>query len=240
MGAQHADLPTLQDALGVTFRDPRLLVEALTHRSFFHEHPETEGRNNERLEFLGDAVFHIVVADELFLRYPDASEGTLTTLRAALVSAESFAAIAEELHLADYVRVSHGEGTIAGRGRQSILADCLEAVVAAVYRDRGLVAARRLVQRLVRPRIADAASRQGTANVKGRLQELVQAAEGVTPFYRVVERSGPVHQERFVVEVVAGDRVLGRGEGVGKRAAEQEAARGALEAQEPQEAQNDA
>jgi ribonuclease III len=220
-------LAELEGALGYAFRTPALLRQALTHRSFEHEHPADGVVANERLEFLGDAIFHFVAADEVFEAYPEAPEGRLTTMRAALVRAESLAAMAEELHLASFIRVSRGESTIDGRGRQSILADALEAVVAAVYKDSGLTAARALVRRLLRPRMG--AARLGAAtNPKGRLQELIQATEGVTPFYRVVERSGPVHATEFVVEVVAGERVRGRGQGIGKRQAEQRAAEQAL------------
>jgi ribonuclease III len=223
-----ADLRSLEEAIGHTFRDPLLLRQALTHRSYRPIDPKNGVPANERLEFLGDAIFHFVAADELYEAFPDAPEGRLTSLRAALVRTESLAALAEELDLAGYLRVSRGESTIDGRGRQSILADTLEAVVAAVYKDAGITRARAVVRKLLRPRLA--AAEGAAANAKGRLQEAIQAAEGVTPFYRVVERSGPVHATEFVVEVLAGDRVLGRGQGVGKRQAEQRAAEHALAA----------
>ena len=226
MVAAEPETSALEAALGHVFRDPLLLRQALTHSSYHHEHPQDEVPANERLEFLGDAVFHFVAADVLYDAFPDAPEGRLTTLRAALVRTESLAAIAEDLDLAPYLRVSRGESTIDGRGRQSILADALEAVIAAVYKDAGLTRARTVVQRLLTPRIAAADPAAG--NAKGRLQETIQAAEGITPFYRVVERSGPVHATEFVVEVVAGDRVLGSGQGIGKRQAEQRAAEHAL------------
>jgi ribonuclease-3 len=224
----------LEDALGHRFATPDLLAQALTHRSYLYEHPDAGELNNERLEFLGDAIFHFVVADELFVRLPAAAEGELTALRAALVCTPSLAAIAEDLDLARFIRASRGEATLEGRGRQSILADALEAVVAAVYRDAGTAAVQDLVRRLIVPRIEGAAAQQVLANAKGRLQERVQATEGLTPFYRVVERSGPVHAEHFVVEALAGERVLGRGAGLGKRQAEQAAARHALAALDAQ------
>ena len=230
MSPQNHPLRRLEETLGYTFQDSAVLEQALTHRSYVHEHPEAGSATNERLEFLGDAILHFSVADELYSRFPDAPEGRLTALRAAVVCTSSLAAIAESLDLAAFLHVSRGEATIDGRGRQSILADALEAVIAAVYQDGSLQQARDLVRRLVGPPIETAAEEQGTANVKGRLQEIIQAAEGVTPHYRVVNRSGPVHAEQFVVEVVAGERVLGRGEGIGKRQAEQEAARLALDA----------
>jgi ribonuclease III len=228
-----ADLRSLEEAIGHSFRDPQLLRQALTHRSYRHAHPEVAPAANERLEFLGDAIFHFVVADELYEAFPDAPEGRLTSLRAALVRTESLAAVAEELNLAGYLRVSRGESTIDGRGRQSILADTLEAVVAAVYKDAGITRARAVVRKLLRPRLAGAEG--AAANAKGQLQEAIQAAEAVTPFYRVVERSGPVHATEFVVEVLAGDRVLGRGRGIGKRQAEQRAAEQALASLAPQD-----
>jgi ribonuclease-3 len=230
MGAQHDDLAALQRALGVSFRNPLILVQALTHRSYVHEHPASGHLTNERLEFLGDSIFHFVAADELYQHYPDAPEGQLTQLRAALVCTPSLAQIAEQLDLAPYIRVSRGEATLEGRGRSSILADTLEAVVAAVYLDQGLRSGQALARRLLRPHVSRAVAEREVANAKGRLQELIQASEGVTPFYRVVERTGPIHEEQFVVDVVAGERVLGRGEGIGKRQAEQRAARAALAA----------
>ena len=219
----------LERALGLTFNDSQLLELALTHRSYAHEHPEEGERNNERLEFLGDAIFQFLVADTLYRRFPETPEGRLTALRAALVSTESFAAIGESLELAPEVRVSRGEAALEGRGRHSILAGCVEAIVAAVYLDAGLPAATELVDRLIEPRLEAVLREDAPVNVKGRLQEIIQAERGVTPAYRVVSRSGPVHAERFTVEVLAGDTVLGTGEGIGKKQAEQRAAAAALE-----------
>jgi ribonuclease III len=218
----------LERALGVTFDNIRLLEQALTHRSYVHEHPEAGSETNERLEFLGDAVFQFLIAELLYDRFPEAAEGALTGLRQALVSTESFAGVGEALDLASAMRASRGEATLEGRGRAGILAGCVEAVVAAVYLDRGLEAAREVVTRLLEPRLEDVLKDERPINVKGRLQEIVQAQRGVTPTYRVVARSGPMHAERFVVEVIADEDVLGQGEGVGKRQAEQEAARNAL------------
>ncbi|HEX2037864.1 MAG TPA: ribonuclease III [Chloroflexota bacterium] len=224
---QPEDLRPLEAALGYTFRDRQRLRQALTHRSYRPDPGQDTAATNERLEFLGDAILHFVAADEVYDKFPAAPEGRLTAMRAALVRTETLAAIAEELSLATYVRVSRGESTIDGRGRQSILADAFEAVVAAIYKDAGLTKARAVVRRLLRPRLT-AIDADATINVKGKLQEAIQAAQGVTPFYRVVDQSGPVHATQFVVEVVAGDRILGRGRGIGKRQAEQRAAEEAL------------
>jgi ribonuclease-3 len=221
----EADLARL---LGVRFRDPKRLTEALTHRSYLHDYPGTAGEANERLEFLGDAILQFVVAEMLCARFPLAPEGELTALRALLVSTAALADVAEGLGLDRFIRASGGEGSLAGRGRARILAGTVEAIVAAVHLDGGIRAARSLATRLLRPRLEAAAHDLHTANVKGRLQEQVQAESGETPRYVIVSRDGPVHAERFRVEVWATDRVLGAGEGTGKRAAEQAAARDAL------------
>ena len=231
----HGSQATLERALGYTFTDPALLRQALTHRSYVHEHPEEGAETNERLEFLGDAIFQFFVSDTLYRRFPAHAEGQLTALRAAVVSTQSFAAVGEQLGLAEHVRVSRGEAALEGRGRASILAGCVEALVAAVYVDageRGQTEARALVERLMEERIAAAESEDAPINVKGRLQELVQAKSGVTPVYRVVNHDGPDHARRFEVEVLAGQETLGRGRGIGKREAENSAARAALAALE--------
>ncbi|MGI8423250.1 MAG: ribonuclease III [Chloroflexota bacterium] len=219
---------SLERALGHSFKDPVLLEQALTHRSYVHEHPDEEVATNERLEFLGDAIFQFFVSDVLYRRFPEYPEGQLTALRAAVVSTFSFTAVGETLDLADHVRVSRGEASLDGRGRPSILAGCVESLVAAVYLDAGSAAARGLVERLLDPRIEAAVGAGGLLNVKGQLQELLQAQRGITPTYRVVNRSGPDHARRFLVEVLAGQEALGSGEGVGKREAENHAARAAL------------
>ena len=222
---------TLERALGYTFTDPALLQQALTHRSYVHEHPDEPAETNERLEFLGDAIFQFFVSDAIFRRFPAYAEGQLTALRAAVVSTRSFASVGDRLGLAEHVRVSRGEAALEGRGRASILAGCLEALVAAVYLDAGRSGpdqARALVERLMADRIDAVEAEDEPINVKGRLQELVQARRGITPVYRVVDHDGPDHARRFEVEVLAGDEALGRGRGIGKREAENSAARAAL------------
>ncbi|HET7768784.1 MAG TPA: ribonuclease III [Chloroflexota bacterium] len=229
----HGSQATLERALGYTFSDHGLLRQALTHRSYVHEHPDERAVTNERLEFLGDAIFQFFVSDTLYRRFPNFAEGQLTALRAAVVSTQSFAAVGERLGLTEHVRVSRGEAALEGRGRASILAGCVEALVAAVYLDAGEQGereAKALVERLMEERITAAGSEDAPVNVKGRLQELVQAQRGITPVYRVVDHDGPDHARRFEVEVLAGNEPLGRGRGIGKREAENSAARAALEA----------
>lgn len=239
MGENDADL---ERAIGVRFRDRTYFVTALTHRSYLHEHPAETIEANERLEFLGDAILQFIVAEMLFRRFPDAAEGELTELRALLVSTTGLAAVAEELGLHRYVRASRGvlgsheatspptirTGAVSERGRPRILAGAIEALIAAVFVDQGIAEARSVAERLIAPRVATVLRDVHTANVKGRLQEFVQARNGETPRYFVVDRDGPVHAERFAVEVRVGQTTLGRGEGIGKRAAELVAARQAI------------
>ncbi len=225
------DETVLAELLGVQFKNLGHLTVALTHRSYLHEKPPDRPDatvSNEQFEFLGDAILQFVVADMLIKRFPDAPEGQLTALRALMVSTAGLAMVAEGIGLARFIRASRGEGTLDGRGRPRILAGTVEAIVAAAYTDGGMRGARAVVRRLLEPRLAEIVLELQSANVKGRLQELVQATSGHTPTYVVVTRDGPVHAERFGVQVRSGDQILGYGEGTGKRAAEQAAARDAL------------
>jgi ribonuclease-3 len=209
------------------FSDPELLGEALTHRSYHNEHPE-ERAHNERLEFLGDAVLGMIVADALMRLAPDASEGQLTQRRAALVNEPTLARIALELGLGEALRLGRGEEKNNGREKPSILADAVEAVVGAVYLDGGIDAARAVVRRLLGEALDDAASGTVGTDVKTALQERLQAGGGGTPSYHVVATSGPDHLKEFEVEIVFDDTVIARGRGRSKKEAERDAARNAL------------
>jgi ribonuclease III len=210
-----------------TFDDPRLLEEALTHRSYQNEHPEARA-HNERLEFLGDAVLGMIVAEALMRLAPAASEGQLTQRRAALVNERTLAGIARELGLGELLRLGRGEEKNNGREKPSILADAVEAVVGAVYLDGGLDAARRAVRDLLGEALDDAASGAVGADVKTALQERLQAGGGGTPSYHVVATSGPEHRKEFEVEIVLNEAVIARGRGRSKKEAEKDAARNAL------------
>jgi len=214
--------------IGHAFRDPRLLEEALTRRSYQNEHPEAPA-HNERLEFLGDAVLGMIVAEALMRLAPDASEGQLTQRRAALVQEATLARLARELGLGEMLRLSQGEEKNNGRETQSILADAVEAVIGAVYLDGGLDAARNVVRRLLGEALDDAASGAFHADVKAVLQERLQAGGGGTPSYHVVATSGPEHLKEFEVEIVLNDAVIARGRGRSKKEAEKDAARNALQ-----------
>ena len=206
---------------------PVLLERALTHRSFAYEHGGLP--TNERLEFLGDAVLGLVVTDALFREYPDLPEGHLAKLRAAVVNMRALADVARELHLGDYVRLGRGEEGTGGRDKASILADTLEAVIGAVYIERGLEAADVLVHRLFDPVIARSARLGAGLDWKTSLQELTAASVLGVPEYHVDE-SGPDHQKSFQALVRVGGRVYGSGTGRSKKEAEQHAAEAAWSA----------
>jgi ribonuclease III len=203
---------------------PALLERALTHRSFAYENGGLP--TNERLEFLGDAVLGLVVTDALFRGYPDLPEGHLAKLRAAVVNMRALAGVARGLHLGDYVRLGRGEEGTGGRDKSSILADTLEAVIGAVYIERGLPEASALVHRLFDPVIAHSARLGAGLDWKTSLQELTAAGLLGVPEYHVDE-SGPDHQKSFRALVRVGGRVYGTGEGRSKKEAEQQAAEAA-------------
>jgi len=209
--------------LAYTFADPALLERALTHRS----HGST---NYERLEFLGDSVLNFTVSSELYHRFPDLSEGELTRLRASLVKKEALAELARLLGLGDCLALGSGEMKSGGFDRDSILADALEAVFGAVYRDGGIEAARALIERLYQPSLARLDPSAIPKDPKTQLQEYLQQRGLAVPVYNVLDVSGDPHTQMFVVECRApGLPVPTRGEGNTRRAAEQRAASRALE-----------
>jgi ribonuclease-3 len=213
----------LQDRLGYAFNDRHLLEQALTHRS-------VGARNNERLEFLGDAILSFVVAELLYQADPDAHEGRLTRLRAHLVRRETLAAIARELGLGEVLRLGPGELKSGGRGRDSILADAFEAVIGAIYLDSGMASCRGVLEILYRDRLARAAREAGLKDPKTRLQETLQGQGRALPQYAVVKLEGAAHDQSFTVEcLVEGIASPVTGHGSSRRKAEQDAASRALE-----------
>jgi ribonuclease III len=218
-------LGTLDDALGVTFRDPALREAALTHRSYAFERGLVV--TNERLEFLGDSVLGVVVTDMAYRAYPDMPEGQLAKLRAAIVNMQALAEVARALSLGDIVLLGKGEEQSGGRNKSSILADALEAVFGAVYLDLGLDAARELIERLFRPRMEAYVRGEGDRDYKTILQELASQELHAMPEYKLVER-GPDHEKEFTATVYLAGRALGTGIGRSKKEAEQQAAREAF------------
>ncbi len=213
----------LQGRLGYAFNDPGLLDQALTHRSL-------GPRNNERLEFLGDAILGFVVAELLYEVEPDAHEGRLTRLRAHLVRRETLAAIARDLDIGEALRLGPGELKSGGRGRDSILADACEAIIGAIYLDAGLSPCRAVLETLYRERLARAAAEMGLKDPKTRLQEVLQGRAHGLPQYTVVNLEGAPHDQSFTVECKAdGIPHPVTGFGSSRRKAEQDAAHNALE-----------
>lgn len=219
-------MKTLEAKLGYTFRDISLLENALTHSSCANE---SRGRlqSNERLEFLGDSILGMVVADHLFRNHPDLPEGELTRTRAALVCEDSLVEVAQELGLGDYLKLGKGEEAGGGRTRPSIRADAVEAVLAAVYLDGGIGSARKIIQEYILSR--EVTGWRASRDYKTALQELVQRESGQVLKYRLTGESGPDHNKRFFVEVELNGTAVGSGEGRSKKEAEQMAARAAIE-----------
>jgi len=224
-----AELADLQETLGIVFRDPALLKQALVHRSYLHEYPHLALPSNERMEFLGDSLLSFVIAEKLYIDFPDLSEGGMTKLRAALVRKETLARIASSLGLGNYLYLGRGEEASGGRAKQSTLAAAFEAVVGAILIDRGFAACRDFVLRLFDGEIGKAIEQRLIADYKSQLQEIVQARHHVVPIYRTIRAVGPDHAKEFTVEVIVGGNVIARGRGKSKRQAETEAARVALE-----------
>ncbi len=223
-----ADLVTLQQALGMSFRDISLLEQALVHGSYINENPGSAPASNERLEFLGDAVLGLIVAQKLYQDFPHLAEGKLTKLRAALVQRETLARMARTVALGEHLFLGKGEEAGGGRSKPANLAGALEAVIAAVFLDQGLSVTRSVVLKLLQPELPEVVSQKTLVDYKSELQELLQAREGETPTYHTVAAAGPGHDRQFTVEVRLGGAVLGRGSGKSKKAAETEAARAAL------------
>ena len=222
------NLADLEATLGFAFEDKSLLQRSLTHRSYLNENPHLPWLDNERLEFLGDAILGFVTAEYLYQHFPELKEGDLTSLRAALVRGETLAEYARQLDLGEYILISHGEEGAGARSRTALLAATFEAVVGAIYLEHGMEAARNLIVRVIGLRIQRIIHERLDRNAKSLLQELSQGRLKTTPAYQLVDATGPDHARLFTIQVLLGDRVYGTGQGRNKQAAEQEAARMAI------------
>ncbi len=221
-------LRDLEEVMGYLFEDPSLLDQALTHKSYANEHGP-EARDNERLEYLGDAVLDLVVSRLLYDLSPPLSEGKMSKIRAFLVSEPSLERVARTLGLGPLIRLGRGEEQTGGREKASILSGAFEALVAAIYLDGGFDLAFQFVEALFRPILEQEGTGVLRRDYKTRLQEYCQARYGRTPVYRLVREWGPDHDKTFEVEIRLGNRTLGRGRGRNKKEAEQRAAQDALE-----------
>jgi ribonuclease-3 len=226
-----AQAEELAERLGLRFSDLTLLEQALIHSSYLHEQPSV-GQSNERLEFLGDSVIGLIISEALWQRYPEDDEGSLTTRRAAIVSARGLSRIAQRLDLGSSLSLGLGAAAAGERARKSVLAALFEAVAGAIYLEFGLDRTREWLLDVAAPEISEPNSIDALKPAKSVLQELSYARTGRAPHYRLVSDDGPAHAREYVVEAIDGGEALGRGTGRSRREAETEAAREAITAME--------
>ena len=220
-------MKTLETKLGYQFQNPKLLDHALTHSSYANEHHLGSISSNERLEFLGDSVLGMIVADYLYRTFPDLPEGDLTRIRANLVCEGSLVLVAKEWDLGRYLKLGKGENACGGRSRPSIVADAVEAVLAAVFLDGGLAHDRDIIQRFLLDRMEQV--NRASRDHKTYLQELVQRKSGQVLSYELIGESGPDHNKTFQMQVLLNGQPIGQGTGHSKKEAEQAAANAAIE-----------
>lgn len=222
------DFFKLEQKLGIQFKNKALLKEALTHRSYLNENPSWGIPHNERMEYLGDAVLELIVTEELYNRFPQYSEGQLTSLRAALVNYLILADVARGIGLEKFILLSKGEAKDVGRARDVILANALEALIGAIYLDFSYQNAKNFVKNQIMVRLDEILKKKLYIDPKSLLQERIQEQLKITPEYKVLAERGPDHQKIFTVGVYFGDKLIASGEGPSKQAAETEAAQNAL------------
>lgn len=224
----NVDLSGLEQSIGMAFRNKKLFQQAFTHTSFAHERKNNgHYQDNERLEFLGDAVLELAVSEYLYERYPHMSEGELTRTRARVVCEPSLASFARELEFGKYMRLGKGEELTGGRTRPSLLADVFEAFVGALFLDQGLSGVRQFLERVVFPKVNEDWL-SSMMDAKSQLQEMVQQERLGQLEYRIVDMTGPAHDRHFVAEVYLENKCLGQGSGRSKKEAEQHAATEAI------------
>jgi ribonuclease-3 len=215
--------------LEIPYKNINLYLEAFTHRSFLNENKREKINNNERLEFLGDAVLELITSHFLFEQYKDRPEGDLTSFRAALVKTESLATLARQLKYGDALRMSKGEEATGGRDKDYLLANTFESLLGAVYKDLGYEQCEKLVSKYLFPKLSGIVESRLDIDCKTRFQEIAQNKFKVTPTYEVLEAVGPDHDKVFTMGVFIGKKELGRGTGASKQKAEEDAAKNALE-----------
>ena len=218
----------VEKIIDVTFENGDLIKTACTHRSYLNEHRSTVTEHNERLEFLGDAVLELVVTDFLYLTYPDKPEGELTSWRAALVKTESLAELADQLKLGQFLLMSRGEAKSGGRTRMALLANLVEAIIGAIYLDRGYEVAAKFIDKNINSKLDNILKQGLHIDAKSHFQEVAQEKEGVTPHYEVIGEEGPDHDKIFEMSVFLNKKIWGTGKGNSKQTAQQAAAEDAL------------
>jgi len=222
------DFSKFEESIGISFNDKALLRQAFTHRSYINENRASGLLHNERLEYLGDAILQFVVTIFLFDKYKDKAEGELTSIRSALVNADTCSLIAKNLGVNDYLLLSKGESKDMGRARQYILANTLEAIIGAVYLDLGFEQAKDFIHKHFIPLTEEIVRSNLWIDAKSLFQAKAQEHEDFTPIYKTLDESGPDHDKKFLVGVFVREEKVGSGEGKSKQDAEQEAAKNAL------------
>lgn len=216
-----------QKNLGISFRQEHLLEQAFTHLSYLNENPSFNQPSNERLEFLGDSVLNLVVTERLYKEFPELTEGDLTEIRASLVCRETLAGLASALKLGDWLLLGRGEEANGGRAKASNLANTMEALIGALYLDKGLAKVRRFALNQLNRELGKVKAGKTPLNYKALVQEFIQGQRKPTPIYRLVQTSGPDHSKQFTAEILVEGEALGRGTGKSKKTAESQAARAA-------------
>ncbi len=219
----------MNSKIGYQFKDKKLYMKALTHSSYANEHRDKKIHSNERLEFLGDSILGFITAEYIFKNYKNLPEGELTKIRAAVVCEKTLCVIARELELDKDIMLGKGEEAGGGRDRDSILADSVEAILAAIYLDGGMQAAYDFVLKIVPPKVELALNGRAFNDYKTTLQEIVQKNREEVLSYKLIAETGPDHDKRFMVEVLLNSNVIAQGAGKSKKDAEQMAAKKALE-----------
>lgn len=222
------DFALFEKKLGLKFGNKELLTQAFVHRSYLNENPDFHLDQNERLEFLGDAVLELVITEYLYNEYPEKAEGELTNWRAALVNAKMLTQVAEELGFNDFLLLSRGETKELGKARQYILANTFEALIGAIYLDGGYNPADTFIKKYLIARLPDIIDKKLYRDAKSQFQEEAQDKAGVTPAYKVMKEWGPDHKKKFTVGVYLASELVAEGEGYSKQEAEEEAAKQAL------------
>lgn len=222
------DFETLQKKLEITINDHEIYKRAFIHRSYVNENPSVE-RDNERLEFLGDAVLELVVTEEIFHKYPDKPEGELTAFRSALVRGKTLAMVALDLGLGEHLMLSKGEESSGGREKSYILANLCEAFIGALYIDQGYSEAEKFIKKFILIHLDEIVEKGLHVDPKTFFQEMAQEHEGTTPEYKLVEEKGPDHNKQFIMGVYIGDKLIAEGEGSSKQKAEIAAAEKGLQ-----------
>jgi len=224
----NLDLEKLQEILATTIENKQLFITSFTHRSYLNEHSDYKGPSNERLEFLGDAVLQLLSSEHLYNTYPNQPEGILTNYRSSIVCTPSIAAEARRLGYGAFLFLSNGEEATGGREREYILANTFEAVLGALYLEKGLEFCRKFVEKELFYKVSAIVENEEFKDAKSKFQELAQEKKNVTPLYKVVEAWGPDHDKMFKVAVYLNEELWGEGDGKSKQKAEQQAAMAAL------------